>query len=196
MVTSGKRVEERDHGKRVSGRLEQAEVKDELVLRPQLQVIARLGLPVVHGVLLHAHERGVMVGFRIGVAAVKDAQLFIIFIKLAGVFLELPYLLLFFFPMPLLLFRHGLRRFLQRPVELIGHGHKVCRREILHVVTLGVFLRYGFVYLFKEGFNLGRQLGTVLPFSASMITNCVNTWLISSFTRLRKRLIVLKSGCS
>ena len=64
--------------------------------------------------------------------------------------------------MPLLLFRHGLRRFLQRPVELIGHGHKVCRREILHVVTLGVFLRYGFVYLFKEGFNLGRQLGTVL----------------------------------
>ena len=76
-------------------------------------------------------------------------------------------------------------------------------RKFLPVVTLGIFLCYGFVYLFKEGFNLGRQLSrffSVLlrhtkvyllafdsifvpsiystsrvmnPFSASMITNLI-----------------------
>ena len=34
------------------------------------------------------------------------------------------------------------------------------------------------------------------PLSARTRTNCVKTLFISSFTRLRKRLMVMKSGCS
>ena len=34
------------------------------------------------------------------------------------------------------------------------------------------------------------------PLSARTRTNCVNTVFISSFTRFRKRLMVIKSGCS
>lgn len=36
----------------------------------------------------------------------------------------------------------------------------------------------------------------IKPFSANMTTGSVNTRLISSFTRLQKRLMILKSGCS
>ena len=47
-----------------------AEVGDELVLRAYLQVVARLGLPVVHRVFLHPHESGVGIGLAAGVAPV------------------------------------------------------------------------------------------------------------------------------
>ena len=63
-VTVLERVEERDEREGVGRIGEQGEVGDELVFGRDLQVVARLGLAVVHCVLLHAHERGVGVGLR------------------------------------------------------------------------------------------------------------------------------------
>ena len=64
-VTVEKRVEEGYHGKGIAGSLKQSEVKDELILRSNLQIISRLCLAVVHGILFHPHERGVTVGLGI-----------------------------------------------------------------------------------------------------------------------------------
>ena len=58
-VTVEEGVEERYARECVCGIGEQGEVGYELVLGRELQVVARLGLAVVHRVLLHAHERGV-----------------------------------------------------------------------------------------------------------------------------------------
>ena len=161
MVTFGKRVEERDHGQCIPGGLKQAEVKNELILRSYLKVITRSGLPAVHRILFHAHERGVRIGFGTGVALAKDAQLFVISFKFAGMFLELPYLSLFFFPMTLFLLCRRFRFFPKRPVEFIGNIHEVCRCEILSVFLPGVVLCYGFIYLFEKSLDLLHQLGTV-----------------------------------
>ena len=64
-VTVKEGFEERDHCQRVTWSLEQFEVKDELVLRPDLQVISGLCLAVVHGILFHTHEGGIMIGLGI-----------------------------------------------------------------------------------------------------------------------------------
>ena len=63
-------------------------------------------------------------------------------------FLELPYLLLFFFPALLFLLCHGLRLSLQGAVELVGNGRQVGRSEFPPAVLQGVFLRYRLVHLF------------------------------------------------
>ena len=61
-------VEERNHGSRIVGIVEEAEVGDELVLCANLQIIAGFGLPVVHSILFHAHEGGVIISLAVGIA--------------------------------------------------------------------------------------------------------------------------------
>ena len=63
-VTAEERVEERYEGECVGGIGEQREVGDELIFGRDLKVVAGLGLSIVHGVLLHAHECGIRVGLR------------------------------------------------------------------------------------------------------------------------------------
>ena len=57
-------VEERYQRQRVGRIGEQGEVGDELVFGRDLKVVSGFGLTVVHRVFFHAHERGVLVGFR------------------------------------------------------------------------------------------------------------------------------------
>ena len=61
-VSVGKRVEERYERESVGGIGEQCVIGDELVFGGYLQIVAWLGLAVVHRVLFHAHERRVGVG--------------------------------------------------------------------------------------------------------------------------------------
>ena len=59
-------VEERSHEwderERVGRIGEQGKVGDELVFRDYLEIITRLGLPIVHRILLHTHKGGVRIG--------------------------------------------------------------------------------------------------------------------------------------
>lgn len=71
-------AEERYHGKRVGAAVVEAIVDDELVLRRYLQVVAGFGLPVVHGILLHAHEGRVRVGLAVGVAPAERLKTVVI----------------------------------------------------------------------------------------------------------------------
>ena len=61
-VTVKERIEERYERKSIGGIGEQGEVGDELVFGRELKIVSGLGLPVVHGVFLHAHERGIGIG--------------------------------------------------------------------------------------------------------------------------------------
>ena len=74
------------------------------------------------------------------------------------------------------------------------------RRPRCLIPSSAVVLRHTKVYLlaFDSIFVPSMYYASRVrkPFSANIITNCVNIRLISSFTRLRKRLMVLKSGCS
>ena len=63
-VTVKKRVEERYERECIRRIGEQCKVGDELVLGGDLQVVAGLGMAVVHGIFLHAHESGIRVGLR------------------------------------------------------------------------------------------------------------------------------------
>ena len=73
---------------------EKAEVGDELVLRAYLQVVARLGLPVVHRVFLHPHESGVGIGLAAGVAPVHRLEAAVVLRELIRHLLKLPHLFL------------------------------------------------------------------------------------------------------
>ena len=57
-------------------------MRNELVLRGYLHVVARLGLPVVHRVFLHAHERGIVVGLAVAVPLPEDLQLVLVLLHL------------------------------------------------------------------------------------------------------------------
>ena len=72
-------IKEWFHRPRVVGIVEQGEVGDKLVLGTYLQVIARLGLPVVHCILLHAHKGGVRIGLAAGVALTQRLNMCVVF---------------------------------------------------------------------------------------------------------------------
>lgn len=74
------------------GRLEQPEVRYELVFGPYLPVVYGLGLPVVHGLLLHPHEGGIAVGLGIRVPVPQDAQALVVLGELVDALAQLPYL--------------------------------------------------------------------------------------------------------
>ena len=92
-VTAEEGVEKRYERESVGRIGVQGEVGDELVLGGELQIVSGLGLAVVHRVLFHAHERGVGVGLRHGVAFLHLLQTAVIFIELVAVFFQFPYLL-------------------------------------------------------------------------------------------------------
>lgn len=75
------------------------EIGYELILCRYLQIVSRLGLPVVHGIFLHTHECRVLIRFGIGVALAQFFQMIIVLLKLVTMFLQLFDLLL-----PFLLF--------------------------------------------------------------------------------------------
>ena len=91
-VTLHEGIAERDEGQRVSGIGEEGEVRDELVLRSDLQVVAGLGLSVVHRILLHAHEGGIGVRLAEGVSLAERFLLLFIICKRDRLFLYLLYL--------------------------------------------------------------------------------------------------------
>ena len=108
-VTLHEGVAERNEGQRVRGIGEEGEVRDELVLRSDLQVVAGLGLSVVHRILLHPHECGIMVCLGIRVAVTQYPKVAVIFTQLVPVGPELAQLsfLLPFLCLLLLVFRDG-----------------------------------------------------------------------------------------
>ena len=93
-IPGGKGAEEGPHRERVPRIGEEAEVGDELVLRAYLQVVARLGLPVVHRVFLHPHESGVGIGLAAGVAPVHRLEAAVVLRELIRHLLKLPHLFL------------------------------------------------------------------------------------------------------
>lgn len=92
-VTVKERVEEWYECQRVGRIGEQYEAGYELVLGGDLQVVSRLGLTVVHGVLFHLHERGVGIGLRHGVAFTDMLQAVVVFLELVTEFPRFLYLI-------------------------------------------------------------------------------------------------------
>jgi len=100
-VPVGEGGKEGYHGERVRRIGEEAEVGDELALGSYLQVVPRLGLSVVHGVLLHAHKRCIRVGLAVGGAFAQRFQVLIILSQFVCLLLQilcllLPFLVLLF----------------------------------------------------------------------------------------------------
>ena len=85
------RVKEGDESPLVCRSPEDVVIGDELVLGGYLDIVSRLGLSVVHRVLLHPHESGVRVGFAEAVLFPQSFQLLLVFPHLRG-FLALHFL--------------------------------------------------------------------------------------------------------
>jgi len=158
-------MEERNERERVCRIGEEGEVGNELVLCGYLQVVSGFGLAVVHGILLHAHEGGVMVCLGIGVAFPQYLQMFFVFSQLLTMGLK------FLYPFPL--FTAGLLLFLvdrsrftvQGILEFIHYFRKHGRGKFHRCVLRGVLLRNGLIHLLQKDAYLVHQFCPV-PFNA------------------------------
>ena len=162
MVAMEEGFHERDECERVGGIGEQSKVSDELVFRGYLKIIAGLGLSVVHGILLHAHERGVGVGLRHGVALTDLLQTVVILVEFLTVSVQLLYLPFFFPTLRFLLPGFwGMRRgkgFLEFGGQLAQH----CRRELDFIFLCGYLLGDDLINLLEEDTYLLHEFGPVL----------------------------------
>ena len=142
----------RGHGERVAGVGEQAEVHQELVLGGDLQVVAGLGLPVVHRVLLHAHERGVLVrlGHRVAFAQLLKAP--VVLVEFVALLLQLLGLSLEFTQPGLLSLVLCLlsRSALDGAAQFLAYLRQLGRRELHRLVLRGILLGDGIVYLAQK----------------------------------------------
>ena len=160
-IPEGKGAEEGSHRERVPRIGEKAEVGDELALRAYLQVVARLGLPVVHRVLLHPHERGVGIGLAAGVAPVKLLQVAVILRELVRHLLQFPHL---FPPLArgcLTLIVHGGGLLGERLAQFGANLRQHLRREADRLVRRGLVLGYRLVNLGEQRLDLFHEPRTV-----------------------------------
>ena len=143
-------VEERYQCQCVGGIGEQGKVGDELVFGRDLKIVSRLGLAVVHGVFLHAHERGVGVGLGHGVALADLFKTAVIFLELVAMLLQFLYLLLLSATLLLLLIIHrgGLCR--ECVFEFTDKGIKGFGSELHRLRLCSFILRYNLVYLLQK----------------------------------------------
>ena len=141
----------------VGGPPEDAVVGDELVLGGYLHVVSRLGLPVVHRVLLHVHEGRVSIGLAVAVPLAQGLQLVLMLAHLWGV---LVFHLL-----------HGLAHFFVADAHLV-HLVEDFVGAPLHLLRahLGLPLRHlqlkGLLRLLQHGLHLPLQLRLVLLHAA------------------------------
>ena len=157
-VPVGEGLQERYHRERVGGVGEEVEVGDELSLRAYLQVVPRLGLPVVHRILLHAHERRLRVGLAVGVALAKRVKVPVVLGKLVAHLLQLLHLLLLTTAGLFLLraLRRGL--LIQRLAQFGGNLSQGLGGEADGLLAGGVVLRYRLVHLGEKDPYLLHQL--------------------------------------
>ena len=128
-----------------------------------MQVIARLCLSVVHGILFHPHEGGVGVGLRHRVALADLFQPAVVLAELVAVLFQFLHLFLAFAPGLLLLFSCRLRPGCECVFKLPDKRGKRLRGEICRLGRLcSLVLRYGFVHLLKQYAYLFLQLCPVL----------------------------------
>ena len=119
-----------------------------LVLGSYLYVVPRLRLPVVHRILLHAHERGVRIRLGIAVARTEGFYMLLVFLKLLLVPLQfLCHLLLSLGRTPLFF-----RLARQLPVLLVKFLNLSCKQLAVYGIRHGVCIRsvvlgYTLVYL-------------------------------------------------
>ncbi len=155
-------VEERYQRQSVGGIGEQGEVGDELVFGRDLKVVSGLGLAVVHGVLLHAHECGIRVGLRHRVAPADLLKAAVILFELVAMLLQILYLFLFLAQLLLLFLVRGFRlcrkcvfEFADKRVQCVGSKPR-------RFSFRGLVLRYDLVNLSEQSPYFLLKFRTVL----------------------------------
>ena len=138
-VSVKKGVEERYKCESVGGIGKQCEFSEELVLGRELQVISWLSLSIVHGILLHAHERRVRVGLGHGVALSNLLKPAVILTEFVAVLLQFPYLPLMLAELLLPLLVRGLG-FCRECVFQTVNKRVRCFRSELHRLCLRCLL--------------------------------------------------------
>ena len=112
-----------------------------------MQVIARLGLPVVHGILLHAHEGRIGIGLAVGVAFAQSLKVIVILGQLVAHLLYLLDLFLLITYRLLLFLAHGSRHVFERLAQFIGNLRQCLRSETHGFVSSNLVLGDGIVNL-------------------------------------------------
>lgn len=149
----------------ITGIGEKVEVGNELAVGGYLQVVSGLGLPVVHGILLHTHEGGTGISLGHGVAPLHLFQGIAVALDPVAALFQLSHLLLPFPYLLLLLTVTGCGLMLQALIELADDVVQQLGRDLL-VLLLGHFVLDDGVLDLKQYLTyllLGLALVTLHP---------------------------------
>ena len=195
LVTEG--LQKGDERAVVSGPPVQVIIDNILVFSRYLDIITWLGLAIVHGVLLHVHERGIRIGLAVAVPLSEYLKMFVILIQFRkALFLHLGY---------------GLAKLPVRNTFLV-HLLKDTVRALLKVFLGDLLWLFGGILLGKclfgflqDTIHLGQQFLLVLLYGAfpdkgvlvrdGFYLGAVYVLHVQRYEALvMKQLIVLKSG--